>query len=237
MKLITWNCQGAFRKKADIILTQRPDILVVQECEHPDKLVFSSTTQRPNDFLWFGDNKHKGLGIFSYSNFRFQLLDRHNADIKIISPISVTGGQIDFTLFAIWANNNNDPDGQYVEQVWKVVNHYDQLLDSARTILTGDFNSNKIWDRVHRVGNHSAVVEKLAEKNIFSVYHKLLNQEQGKENHPTFFLQRNKDKPYHIDYCFASAELYDKVKNIEIGTYENWIAHSDHTPLILNFDL
>ena len=58
MRLITWNCQGAFRKKANIILTQQPDILVVQECEHPDKLVFSSTTQRPNDFLWFGDNKH-----------------------------------------------------------------------------------------------------------------------------------------------------------------------------------
>lgn len=51
MKLITWNCQGAFRKKADIILLQQPDILVVQECEHPDNLVFNSTTQRPNDFL------------------------------------------------------------------------------------------------------------------------------------------------------------------------------------------
>jgi hypothetical protein len=61
--------------------------LIIQECEHPDKLVFSSTTQRPNDFLWFGENKHKGLGVFSYSDCKFQLLDQHNADIKIISPI------------------------------------------------------------------------------------------------------------------------------------------------------
>ena len=45
MRLITWNCQGAFRKKVDVILTQKPDILVVQECEHPDKLLFNSTTQ------------------------------------------------------------------------------------------------------------------------------------------------------------------------------------------------
>src|ERR1035437_1273142 len=199
MKLITWNCQGAFRKKADIIVAQQPDILVVQECEHPDKLKFGDKTQRPNDFLWFGDNQHKGLGIFSYADYKFQLLDQQNKDIKIISPISVTGGPLDFTLFAIWASNPNDHDGHYIEQVWKAVNHYDQLLNNGRTILTGDFNSNKIWDRKHKIGNHSDVVGKLAEKNICSVYNRFLEQEQGKENHPTFFLQRNKEKPYHID--------------------------------------
>lgn len=237
MKLITWNCQGAFRKKVETILLQQPDILVVQECEHPDKLVFNSITQQPNDFLWFGDNKHKGLGIFSYSGYRFKLLDQHNADMKIITPISVTGGQFKFILFAIWANNRHDPDGRYIEQIWKAVNYYDQLLDIRQIILTGDFNSNRIWDKQHRTANHSAVVDKLAKKNIYSVYHKHLNQEQGEESHPTFFLQRNRNKPYHIDYCFTSAELYDKVKNIEVGTYENWIAYSDHTPLTINFDL
>lgn len=87
MKLITWNCQGAFRKKADTILLKRPDILVVQECEPPDKLVFNSTTQWPNDFLWFGDNKHKGLGIFSCSEHKFQLLDLSSAEVPPQSNI------------------------------------------------------------------------------------------------------------------------------------------------------
>lgn len=135
MKLITRTCQGAFRKKADIILRQRPDILVVQECEHPEKLIFGSTTPQPNDFLWFGDNKHKGLGLFSYSEYRFQLLDQHNAALKLIVPISVTGGRMEFTLFAIWANNRHDPDGQYIAQIWKAVNHYDQLLSAGLSIL------------------------------------------------------------------------------------------------------
>jgi len=237
MRLISWNCQGAFRKKADIILTQRPDILVIQECEHPDKLIFSLGTQTPNDFLWFGDYTHKGLAVFSYGNYKFKLIENHNPHIKIISPIYVTGGNFEFTLFAIWANNRNDPDGQYVEQVWKAVHHYDQLLNNGPIILTGDFNSNKIWDKHHRIANHSAVVAKLAEKNIVSVYHEFLEQEQGKENHPTFFLQRNKNKPYHIDYCFTSPDLYCRVKDIEIGTYENWIAYSDHTPLMINFEI
>ena len=235
MKLITWNCQGAFRKKAAQILLQRPDILVIPECEHPDKLVFNSTTPRPNDLLWVGDNVHKGLGVFSYGDYKFQLHEQHNADLKIILPIAVTGGQFDFTLFAIWANNREDPDGQYVEQIWKALHHYEQLLDNERAILTGDFNSNTIWDRPRRKGNHSAVVDKLAEKNIHSVYHGYLSQEQGKENDPTFYLYRNKEKPYHIDYCFSSAELYHKVKEVEIGKYEQWINYSDHTPLMVNF--
>ena len=119
----------------------------------------------------------------------------------------------------------------------KAINHYDQLLNNGYSILIGDFNSNKIWDKKHRKVNHSTVVEWLERKNIYSIYHRHLNQEQGKENHPTFFLQRNKNKSYHIDYCFVSAEIYKKLQNIEILTYENWISYSDHVPLIIDFDL
>lgn len=79
--------------------------------------------------LWFGENKHKGFGIFSYGKYKFQLLEHDNPEIKIISPISVTGSQFDITLIAIWSNNWQDKDGQYIEQVWKAVNHYDPLLN------------------------------------------------------------------------------------------------------------
>lgn len=37
----------AFRKKADFILKYKPDILVVPECEHPDRLKFKNGTQKP----------------------------------------------------------------------------------------------------------------------------------------------------------------------------------------------
>lgn len=234
MKLITWNCQGAFRKKIDRILLEQPGILIVQECEHLDKLALAL---QPNDLLWIGENKHKGLGIFSFGNYKFELLSQHNEDIKIVIPISVIDGDFNFILLAIWANNHNDPDGQYVEQVWKAVNYYEELLKGENLVIVGDFNSNKIWDKHHRAGNHSAVVNKLIENNIYSVYHKYFEQEQGTEKHPTFFLQRNESKPYHIDYCFLSSPLYKKVKNVEIGTYENWIALSDHMPLIVDIEI
>ncbi|MEI9807704.1 MAG: hypothetical protein WDO16_07405 [Bacteroidota bacterium] len=139
MKLITWNCNMAFRKKAGVILAHKPDILIVPECEHPDKLIFGDKTPKPSDMLWFGTNPHKGLGIFSYSQFRFTLLDTHNPELKMIIPISVSGGDTDFILYAVWANNPGDKDGAYVTQVWKALHHYDNQLSNTLSILAGDF--------------------------------------------------------------------------------------------------
>lgn len=226
----------AFRKKAGFILAQQPDILIVPECEHPDKLLFNAGTKKPTDILWFGSNLNKGLGIFSYSDFRFKVLDEHNQDLQMIIPVSVTGGQFDFNLFAIWANNPKDPDGQYVEQIWKAIHHYDNLLTNKHTVLVGDFNSNTIWDRKYRAGNHSNVVKYLAEKSIYSSYHLCHKQTQGKEQHPTLYMYRHKDKPYHIDYCFISAGLAEKLQTVEIGDYDFWIKYSDHVPVMVTFN-
>ena len=237
MKIITWNCNMAFRNKAAFILAYKPDILVVPECEHPDKLKFNDDTPKPTAMLWFGSNSNKGLGIFSYSHFKFKLRRTHNESLKMIIPIAVTGGEYDFTLYAIWANNPADPDGQYVEQVWKAIHHYDKHLKNKQTILIGDFNSNTIWDRKYRAGNHSNVVKRLEEKGIVSCYHLHHKQTQGKEEHPTFYLYKHKDKPYHLDYCFVSKDMAAKIESVEIGEYDVWKKYSDHVPVMVTFEI
>lgn len=236
MKVITWNCNMAFRKKAGIILAHKPDILIVPECEHPDKLKFDTDTPKPTDILWFGSNHNKGLGIFSYSDFKFKVRRIHNPALRMIIPIAVTGGQYDFTLYAVWANNPADPDGQYVEQVWKAIHHYSRYISNKRTILAGDFNSNTIWDRKYRAGNHTNVVKKLEARGIHSTYHIHHKQLQGREEHPTLYMYRHRDKPYHIDYCFASADLVTKMQSVEIGDYDSWTKHSDHVPVMVTFE-
>ncbi|HAO46308.1 MAG TPA: hypothetical protein PLZ45_14335 [Ferruginibacter sp.] len=235
MKITTWNCNMAFRKKASVILEHHPDILIVPECEHPDKLIFSDDIPAPADMCWFGENRNKGLGIFSYSPFRFKLQRNYNKELKTVIPLTVTGGGFDFTLFAIWANNPGDADGQYVEQVWKAIHYYNRRIKSNQTMLIGDFNSNSIWDRKYRVGNHSHVVNKLDRKGIKSCYHLHYNQEQGKEAHPTFYLYKHQDKPYHLDYCFASSDLARSIQSVEIGDHASWSRYSDHMPVMITF--
>lgn len=104
-------------------------------------------------------------------------------------------------------------------------------------ILMGDFNSNSIWDRPQRIGNHSAVVEKLTNKDIHSTYHLYFKQEQGKELHPTLYMYRHKNKPYHLDYCFASREFINQLASVEIGEYDYWSPLSDHVPIMVHFNL
>ncbi|CAN5368273.1 endonuclease/exonuclease/phosphatase family protein [soil metagenome] len=225
----------AFRKKASSILALKPDILIIPECECPQKLNFEEGLIKPTNILWFGNNQHKGLGIFSYGNYRLKPIKDHNESIKMVVPIAVSGGDYNFSLFAIWANNPADPDGQYVEQIWKALSQYKSKIKSTRTMLIGDFNSNTIWDRKSRIGNHSTVVEVLESKKILSTYHLLHKQIQGKEKHPTFYLYRHENKPYHLDYCFVSTDMAEKLESVKIGNHKTWSKYSDHVPLIVNF--
>ena len=236
MKIITWNCNMAFRKKAEFILAHKPDILIVPECEDPEKLKFKPGVQQPTDILWFGKNPNKGLGIFSYSDYRFRVLESYNPAFRIVIPVEVTGPDTSFILYAIWAYNPSDPDGTYIEQVWKAIDYYDKHMTNKNTILIGDFNSNTIWDRKRRIGNHSHVVQRLEEKGIYSCYHLHHKQVQGKEQHPTLYMYRHKDKPYHLDYCFVSADMAEKISSVEIGDYEGWMEYSDHVPVMVTFD-
>jgi exodeoxyribonuclease III len=237
MKIITWNCNMAFRKKAPFILLENPDIIVVPECEHPDKLIFNNATIKPKEIKWFGKNPNKGLAVLSYSDFKIELLETDAQEFEYIIPLRIYNKFISLNVFIVWACNPKNTSLRYIEQVWKAIDVFDSYLKNRNTIVIGDFNSNKIWDKYYRIGNHSHVVEKLSKKNIISAYHNFFDEEQGKENLPTLFLFRHQNKPYHVDYCFASQDLILKVKKVEVGIFEDWKHLSDHMPLIIDFDL
>src|SRR5690348_15182859 len=127
----------AYRKKAEAILAHEPDIVVVPECENRDKLKFKPGIAAPNDIVWFGTNANKGLGVFSYSGWTFNVLDVHNEHLQLIVTIEVTRKNTSFLLFAVWENNPTDTDGHYVEQVWKAIHCYDHLFSRKKIILAG----------------------------------------------------------------------------------------------------
>lgn len=129
--------------------------------------------------------------------------------------------------------NKQNPLARYIGQVWNAVNYYQTLL-SENSIIIGDFNSNQIWDEKERVGNHTDVVNLLKAHNIESLYHNQSGEVHGQESQKTFFMYRNVEKSYHIDYVFASNEIIKNGFNLVIDEAQNWMDKSDHVPIVLD---
>ena len=236
MKIITWNCNGALRNKFENLSELSADIYVVQECEDPARTKHKEYSEWAQNYLWTGDNKNKGIGVFAKDSIDLTLLNWSNQyrdhNVKHFLPCEINK---DFHILAVWAHHNNSPTFGYIGQLWKYLQLNKTQLENS--LVIGDFNSNKIWDKWDRWWNHSNVVDELKELGIESLYHHFHKELQGEETHPTFFLQRNRDKKYHIDYIFASNTLRENLDKIEIGEIEKWLKVSDHLPIISYFNL
>lgn len=230
MKIITWNCNGAFRKKFEHILGLGADIFVIQECEDPSRTVGDYNNWAQN-YIWIGANKHKGLGIFANNNdIMLQKLEFHDDGLQLFLPCRINDAM---NLIAVWTKQTKSRDYRYIGQFWRYLQLHKAEIACEPTLICGDFNSNVCWDKYHRGWSHSDVVRELEEIGVVSLYHELSHENQGRETTPTFYLQRNLEKPYHIDYAFVSKHLIGLDASIEIGKQEKWLSHSDHMPLIL----
>lgn len=221
----------AFRKKWTKIITFQPDILVLQECEHPSKYKTGELIPNVNEFLWFGENKHKGVGILSFNNYHIKKNRNYNPTFRYIIPIKVTGEQ-KLDLYAIWAMPDKKKANSYVGQIWNALQYY-KISTRKPTILIGDFNSNAQWDTSRKIGNHSQLVASLRRKNVESIYHLKTGEQPSQETNPTIYLLKKLSKPFHLDYCFASQNLINSATSIKIGNPEEWLEWSDHMPLII----
>ncbi len=235
MKIVSWNCSGALRRKFHQINKYDADIFVIQECENPAYVKDIDFLNWAENHLWIGDNKNKGLGIFARTTISLEKLNWTNSyndhSVKYFLPCSVNGR---FQLLGVWTHQNNSPTFGYIGQLWKYLDLNISKLNDA--LIVGDFNSNAIWDLWDRWWNHSDVVDMLRSKGLESAYHQYFEENQGNETQPTFYLQKNLNKPFHIDYMFGSS-IFQKSFKIEVGSPSDWLKHSDHMPLFYQVGL
>jgi exodeoxyribonuclease-3 len=232
MKLVTWNCAMALKKKLPKLLTLGADILVIQECSRSDikqlgqTIDFSST--------WFGKNKNKGLGVLAKSPWVIR-------EARALKPKwaakLVIGGPASIELYPIWACTSKRPAKRYIEHVHFLLDVMEQTPLSQLAIVAGDFNSNTRWDNDHVALSHSAAVERFRNLGMESAYHAFCGDRQGAERRPTFWFRKNKRTVYHIDYAFLSRSLLPKLRSVEVGCCKDWLSFSDHAPVLVDVGL
>jgi exonuclease III len=229
MRIITWNCQMGFDKKAAELLSQNPDVAVVAECSEKSTV---GLQQRGYETLWFGSNPLKGLGVFCRKGWSIRPLPQPQQ--KWIVPIEIDA-PTPFILIAVWACKTGIKKADnYIGQVYQALMSHPEWFDGAPVVLAGDLNSNKIWDTGRLVGNHSSVVNILAERGLVSGYHEFFGEAQGAESRPTIYFYRHADRPFHIDYIFIPQEWAPRLKTVDVGSYEQWSKLSDHCPVTVD---
>ncbi len=229
MKLITWNCQGAFRKKYSAIAGLKPDLAVIQECECLERLPWKQGSP-PAQALWVGENPTRGLGVFSWTNLEFGLWEGMDASIRHCAPVCVRA-PFQFHLVAVWAMDHRDNRLSYSAQVYQAVAAYREFILAADTLFVGDFNSSPRTTPRSRIGNHTTLSNALAGLGMISAYHLYFHERQGQETRFTYFRGRKPDRPSHIDYAYIPTRWLRRLKQVEVGDPPAWLQLSDHCPL------
>ncbi len=236
MRIATWNCNMAFRRKFPALLALEPDLAVIPECEAAEFFA-AEATFKPRSAIWVGDNPRKGLGVFTFGAFRARRDRCYRPDIPYVLPLRI-GGPVELRLLAVWACHHKP--NSYENRIGplrRALRDYGDFCAAAPVIVAGDFNNNVYWDRPSHPNNHAAAVADLHRLGLASAYHVARGVAQGAEPEPTLYWRdRRRDGPvYHIDYCFVPRRWAARLARVVVGGFDEWVGAglSDHVPLLV----
>lgn len=243
MRLVAWNCSMALHRKAHALMALYPDVAVVAECASAKRLrKLCGDDWMQSEPVWIGRRDTKGLAVFTFNGYRAELDPGYDQRFDYVAPVRISG-PASFNLLAVWAQNASAGIRRKHQAgpLRRALARYREFLGAAPCFVAGDFNNNPIWDRPGWRINHAHAVAALDRLGLVSAYHALTGEAAGAETQPThYWRDRRKDGPtYHIDYVFVPRERVEAVREMTVGTFEDWCGNglSDHVPLVVDVDL
>jgi hypothetical protein len=90
MRIVVWNCNMGFHGKYEHLFSLNPDIAIIPECANIERLTKQASAFKPSSAIWIGDNPKKGLGAFTFGQFRAVLsTDYVDGLCPFIAPIEI----------------------------------------------------------------------------------------------------------------------------------------------------
>lgn len=228
MRVVSWNCAGGLHKKWQYAAGFDPDVLIVPEAARPERQPASLMSAFPFAH-WTGQHETKGLLALGRTPIGVAPVELTAA--RYVLPLEMRETR-PLKILAVWTQRGSD--GTYTEHLARALDLAAEWL-TGDCVVVGDFNANAIWDRDHgRDITHSENVARLSRLGFESLYHAHSAEEHGQETLGTHAFRRNPANLFHIDFCFASASLRERGCSIAIPPVSDWVALSDHAPLIID---
>jgi hypothetical protein len=221
MRLIAWNAnfnnrRRSFDQDLSVLGPLCPDIVVLSETG-PGGPTDSSVGLTPPH-----------LSVASFNGYTVEPSERNHSAPAYSASFRVAG-PVQFTLLACWPVLRTKQD-KYSALLDQILSHFRPLVNGF-TILAGDLNSSSAVTGQRR--SHPRFVANCEGLRLHSVYHHLAGEEHGRES--TFTYVHGKENPsyFHLDYCMVSERLLPAA-SLSIPQMTEWLALSDHVPLILD---
>lgn len=207
MKVISWNCGGAFRLKWKFIESENADIYIIQESEDPKKFTKEFNLAGTSyEYLAFSEDDK---GILVYSR-KYEIVKDKLEDLKMRYFLPFTCNNKKFV--GIWTKDHHVVD----IHSYCLVNSLINKAELKNRIFIGDFNSNvqhdgELLKRKYR--GMKALNEWFIENGVISAYHNETREDFGNESQSTYwFPSKRRDRYYHIDYCYLPKDQNHKFK-------------------------
>jgi len=236
----------AVHSKLDFVVDRfRPDVAIIPECAEEGILRRKAGPRMPDcSMAWIGEDPNKGLGVFGFGSYSVSLASCYDDRLQLIAPVEVDGPH-PFALLAVWAKNHRakrqHPELGSIPQPAAAAPLYRPWFSGRNLVVAGDFNHNVAWDRPRAtIRNHANTISAWESLGLRSCYHSFTGEAQGLETIPTIYWRdRTEDGPtYHIDFAFLPDRWIRALRDLEIGTFQEWVATklSDHVPMLIDLD-
>ena len=220
MRLLTWNCfRGGIAQRLDRLRPFDADLIALQECRKPN--------EDRGDVLWRGTLEEQGVAIVSTRPaLRIEPLALP-ADLPATVLPAIVHAPEPFILINLWALPEPTYEGFALNALSMCA-----VGSSMPMVALGDFNSTPILESQRRTSRE--LVRRLQDQfGLVSAYHAHLGVGHGREPHPTFFMNRQEHRPFHIDYCFVPETWASRVVEVQVGSFAQW-TDSDHRPVLID---
>ena len=222
LRISTWNCaRGSFESRAQHLNIYAPTLSLFQEIGRPK-------TDASNR-CWFGTYPPQSGVVTIDPSLTAQLEPAvQEIDLPSCVPVRIAGPK-PFRALMLWAQK----DPTYVQAIWNNHDRYADWIQEEDCVIAGDFNSTPTVEKTKKRPRHLDLVDRLRDKfGLVSAYHEFHGVPHGEELDATYYHLKHRDSPFHLDYCFVPESW--RVENVRVGTFAEWIPHSDHCPVIVD---